>query len=169
VKIRIFGTALLLLFVLDLPPNTEAESAAVAASFRVGGLVASPSDFDLVKLEKLPAASQKSGAHEYTGVLLWDLLQSTRIILGQSINNDILRKIVIVTGCDGYETVFSAGEIDPQFGGHRIMIVYAKDGHPLGPDRFPQIVAPGDKKFGRFVYNIVKIEVRDAEKSSPQP
>ena len=85
-------------------------------------------------------------------------------LLDQSINNDILRKIVIVTGSDGYETVFSAGEIDPEFGGHQIMVAYAKDGQPLGPDRYPLIVAPGDKKAGRFVFNIVKIEVRD-----PQP
>jgi hypothetical protein len=89
-------------------------------------------------------AGSKIVTHEFTGVLLWDLL-STGIILDQSINNDILRKIVIVTGSDGYETVFSAGEIDLEFGGHQIMVAYAKDGQPLGPDRYPLIVAPGEK------------------------
>jgi hypothetical protein len=89
----------------------------------------SPSSFDLAKLEKLQVTSQKvtysAGkvtTHEFTGVLLWDLLQSAGIILDQSIKNDILHKIVIVTGSDGYETVFGAGEIDPGFGGHQIMI-----------------------------------------------
>jgi hypothetical protein len=168
-KIRIFGAALLLMFTLTLSPVAEAENAAGVAAFHLGGQVKNPSDFDLAKLEKLPAASQKSGSHEYTGVLLWDLLQSAGVILDQSINNDILRIIVIVTGSDGYETVFSAGEIDPEFGGHQILVAYEKDGQPLGPDRFPQIVAAGDKRFGRFVYKIVKIEVRDAGKSSPQP
>jgi hypothetical protein len=87
-------------------------------------------------------------------------LMGSREFLDQSINNDILRRIVIVTGSDGYETVFGAGEIDPEFGGHQIMVAYAKDGQALGPDRYPLIVAPG----GRFVSNIIKIEVR-----VPQP
>jgi DMSO/TMAO reductase YedYZ molybdopterin-dependent catalytic subunit len=169
VKLRIFGAALLLYSMMSLSPIAEAQTATVPTSFRVGGQVASPSTFDLAKLKKLPTTSQNvtyfAGgsvtSHEFTGALLWDLLQSVGIKLDQSIKNDILHKVVVVTGSDGYETVFGAGEIDPGFGGEQIAIAYAEDGQSLGQDGFAKIIAPGDKMGGRFVSNIVKIEVRD--------
>ena len=87
-KIRIFRAALLLLSALAFSPAAKAENATVAAAFGVGGQVTSPSRIDLAKLEKLPATSQnvtyfagsKIVTHGFTGVLLWDLLQSTGII-----------------------------------------------------------------------------------------
>jgi len=100
----------------------------------------------------------------FTGTLLWDLLQSVGIVVDPNVKNDILRKVVIVTGSDGYETAFGAGEIAPNFGGAQIMVAYAVDGQPLGKDGFARIVAPGDKAGGRFVSNIVKIEVQEAGK-----
>jgi Oxidoreductase molybdopterin binding domain len=177
VKRRVFGAALLLHSALSLCPGAEAENATVPTAFRVGGQVKSPSVFDLAALEKLPAAHQivtyfaggKVTTRDFTGVLLWDVLQSAGIILDQSTNNDILHKIIIVTGSDGYETVFGAGEIDPGYGGNQIMIAYAEDGHSLGQNSLARIIAPGDKMGGRFVSNIVRIEVRDAGKAPPQP
>jgi hypothetical protein len=59
------------------------------------------------------------------------------------------------------EAIFGAGEIDPEFGGDQIIIAYAENGRSLGQDGFAKIIAPGDKAGGRFVSNIVKIEVRD--------
>jgi hypothetical protein len=139
---------------LALSPAAKAENATVAAAFGVGA--ERPGSIWLswkllATSQNVTFAGSKIVTHDFTGVVLWDLLQSTGIIFDQSINNDILCKIVIVTGSDGYETVFSAGEIDPEFGGHQIMVAYAKIGQPLGPDRYPLIVAPGDKKAGRFV------------------
>lgn len=174
---RIFGATLLLLSALSLSSTVKSENAATANSFSVGGQVTNPSTFDLAKLQKLPStrervtyfAAGKAVTHEFMGVLLWDVLQSVGVRLDQSIKNDILHKIVIVTGSDGYVAVFGAGEIDPGFGGHQIMIAYAEDGQSLEKDRVTQIIAPGDKMGGRFVSNIVKIDVRDAEKSAPQP
>ena len=83
--------------------------------------------------------------------------------------NDILRLAVIITGSDGYTSVFGAGEIAPGFGGDQIVIAYAQDGLPLGSDGFAKIVAPGDKMGGRFVSNIVKIEVRNLALPTIQP
>jgi hypothetical protein len=100
----------------------------------------------------------------FTGVLLWDLLSNPPvggITTDPNIKNDILHKIVIVTGTDCYQSVFGAGEINPGFGGSQIMVAYATDGQPLGDDGFARIVAPGDKQGGRFVSNIATIEVRD--------
>jgi hypothetical protein len=53
----------------------------------------------------------------FTGVLLWGLLQSVGIVVNPNIKNDILYKTINVTGSDGYESVFTAGESPPNFGG----------------------------------------------------
>jgi len=100
-------------------------------------------------------------SQSFTGALLWDLLQSVGVIVDPNIKNDILRRIVIVTGSDGYQSTFGAGEINPTFGGSQIMVAYAANGQPLGQDGFARIVVPGDKAGGRFVSNIAKIEVRN--------
>jgi hypothetical protein len=167
---RVFGAAILLLGIIGVSPLAATFPGGVSTVFRVTGDVRDPTSFDLQKLEELPVANQNvtyfaAGTvvtQSFTGALLWDLLQSVGIIVDPNIKNDILRKIVIVTGSDGYQSVFGAGEINPTFGGTQIMVAYAADGQPLGQDGFARIVAPGDKAGGRFVSNIVKIEVRDA-------
>jgi Oxidoreductase molybdopterin binding domain len=98
----------------------------------------------------------------FTGALLWDVLSSVGIVLDPNVKNDILTKIIVVTGSDGYQATFGAGEIAPNFGGNQILVAYAVDGQPLGSAGLARIVAPGDKQGGRFVSSIVKIEVETA-------
>jgi hypothetical protein len=103
-------------------------------------------------------------SESFTGVLLWDLLNQPPvggIVTDPTIKNDILHKVIIVTGTDCYQSVFGAGEINPFFGGNQIMVAYAAGGQSLGSAGFARIVAPGDKAGGRFVSNIDSIEVRD--------
>jgi DMSO/TMAO reductase YedYZ molybdopterin-dependent catalytic subunit len=166
-KIRAFGAALLLAAMIAV--STLAEAAGPTLYFQVTGNVQNPTLFDIRKLRALPEANQNvtyfaAGSvvsESFTGALLWDLLQCVGIRLDPSIKNDILHQIVIVTGIDGYESVFGAGEIAPNFGGDQIIVAYAVNGQPLGSDGFARIVAPGDKQGGRFVSNIAKIEVRN--------
>jgi hypothetical protein len=144
-----------------------------STSFTVTGEVTKPSVFDLNSLQQLPAAQANvtyfaAGSvvtQSFTGALLWDLLNSPPvggIVVAPTVKNDILHKIVIVTGSDCYQSVFGAGEFDPFFGGNQIMVAYAAGGQPLGQDGFARIVAPGDKAGGRFVSNVVNIDVEDA-------
>ncbi|MGO9846606.1 MAG: molybdopterin-dependent oxidoreductase [Methylocella sp.] len=168
-NIRLVGAALLLISTLSLSPIAEAQTGGVSTTFRVSGQVTNPVIFNLAKLQKFAVSTQNvtffaagqvtSGS--YTGALLWDVLQSAGIKVDPNVKNDILRFIVVVTGSDGYEAIFGAGEIDPEFGGDQIIIAYAENGQSLGQDGFAKIIAPGDKAGGRFVSNIVKIEVRD--------
>ena len=62
---------------------------------------------------------------------------------------------------DGYEAVFSLGEIDPNFGNQQDLVAYADTAWQLGggPDGFARIVVPGDYLGGRYVSNITSIEV----------
>ena len=168
-KIRAFSAALLLLAMISVSTLAEAWTTGVPTVFQVSGNVQQPTTFDLKKLQQFPVVNQNvtyfaAGSvvsQSFTGALLWDLLQSVGIVLDPNIKNDILHQIVIVTGSDGYESVFGAGEIAPNFGGDQIIVAYAVNGQPLGDTGFARIVAPGDKLGGRFVSNIVKIVVKN--------
>ena len=142
-------------------------------SFKVSGEVTNRAVFNLSALQQFgPAqanvtyfAAGSVVTESFTGALLWDLLNNSPvsgIVTNPNIKNDILHKVVIVTGTDCYQSVFGAGEFDPFFGGSQIMVAYATGGQSLGDDGFARIVVPGDKAGGRFVSNIAKIEVRDA-------
>jgi hypothetical protein len=144
----------------------------VSTFFTVSGEVTNRAVFDLTKLEQFPPAQENvtyfaAGSvvsESFTGVLLWDLLNNAPvdgIVTDPAIKNDILHKIIIVTGTDCYQSVFGAGEIDPFFGGGQIMVAYATGGQSLGNAGFARVVVPGDKAGGRFVSNIANIEVRD--------
>ncbi len=106
----------------------------------------------------------------YTGVSLWTLLDNAGLILDPSIKNDVLRQYVEVVGSDGYAAIFSLGEIDPAFGDADDIVAYADTGGQLsagGPDGFTRMVVPSDAAGGRYVSNIVSIEVYTA--SVPEP
>jgi hypothetical protein len=172
---RVFGVALLLIGVVSAgsSPLQAACPGGVSTSFKVSGDVTSRAVFDLSKLERFPPAQANvtyfaAGSvvsESFTGVLLWDLLNNSPvngIVTNPNTKNDILNKVVIVTGTDCYQSVFGVGEFDPFFGGSQIMVAYATGGQSLGNAGFARIVVPGDKAGGRFVSNIANIEVRDA-------
>jgi hypothetical protein len=171
-KFRGFLAALVLLVGFAGVPALAQSTASPPAPpfFFVGGQVKTPKWVNVWTLQQLPHVNQNvtyfaAGKVEndtFTGALLWDLLQSVGIVTDPNVKNDILRKIIIVTGTDGYVSVFTAGEIDPGFGGDQMLVAYEDNGQPLGSEGPAQIVAPGDKAGGRFVHNIASIIVKDA-------
>ena len=165
-------SAALLLIGLGSTPLQAACPGGVSSYFTVSGEVTKRTVFDLNKLEQFASAQENvtyfaAGSvvsESFTGVLLWDLLNNAPvngIVTYPTIKNDILHKVIIVTGTDCYQSVFGAGEIDPFFGGSQIIVAYATGGKSLGGAGFARIVVPGDKAGGRFVSNIASIEVRD--------
>jgi hypothetical protein len=169
---RTLSVALLLIGVGSTPLHASCPGG-VSNFFTISGEVTKRSVFDLNKLKQFPPAQANvtyfaAGSvvsESFTGVLLWDLLNNppvSGIVTDPTVKNDILHKVVIVTGTDCYQSVFGAGEIDPFFGGNQIMVAYATGGQSLGSAGFARIVASGDKAGGRFVSNIASIEVRDA-------
>jgi len=69
----------------------------------------------------------------YTGTTLWDLLADAGGVTTTTAKNDILSTYVIATGSDGYQAVFSLGEIDPMFGNQPVLVAYADTAGQLGP------------------------------------
>jgi hypothetical protein len=69
----------------------------------------------------------------YTGTTLWNLLADAGGVTTTTAKNDILSKYVIAPGSDGYQAVFSLGEIDSMFGHQPVLVAYADTAGQLGP------------------------------------
>lgn len=145
-----------------------------STQFRLGGKVKNPITFDLARLRGQPTqttvwAFYRSGASptgfetgEWTGVLLYDLLQQAEVLLNSGVRNDVNRKIILITGSDCYQQAYSMGELVPAIGGqHQVIVAYAKDGVLLDAPGFARIINPGDKSGARNVSNIIRIQVID--------
>jgi hypothetical protein len=171
--------ALLLIGLGNSPLQAASCPGGVSNSFTVTGQVTNPNTvITLAQLEQFAPAQANvtyfsAGSvvtESFTGALLWDLLNNSPvggIVTDPTVKNDILHKIVIVTGTDCYQSVFGAGEFDSFFGGSQIMVAYLSGGQPLGSAGFARIVVPGDKAGGRFVSNIANIDVEDASSYPP--
>jgi hypothetical protein len=173
-NIRNIVISLLLMGMISISSFAQAETykGGVSNYLVVDGKVTKKAFIDIYSLQALPPstvnvtffAAGSVVSQPYTGALLWDLLNEVGITVDPTIKNDILHKSVVVTGSDGYEAVFGAGELDPAFGGSQIIVAYATAGRSLVTDGFAKIIVPGDKAGGRFVSNIVQIKVISTDK-----
>ncbi|MBS0151104.1 MAG: molybdopterin-dependent oxidoreductase [Nitrospira sp.] len=145
-----------------------------SAQFRLSGKVNNQKTYTFDTLRGQPTqttvwAFYRSGASptgfetgQWTGILLYDLLQQAQIMLNTGVKNDLTRKVILVTGSDCYQQAFSMGELVPAIGGqHQVIVAYAKDGVLLSSDGFARIINPGDKSGARHVSNIIRIQVID--------
>ncbi len=158
-------------------PALPSQGGGTTTQFALSGQVKTPGIYTLSSLQALPATTETvtylAGGNPvtatFTGVSVWTLLNAAGIVTNPAVKNDILNDYVLATGSDGYEAVFSLGELDPMFGGAGApdLIAYSVNGGPLGPDGFARVVVPGDHFGGRYVSNLVSLEVIDA--AVPEP
>ena len=132
----------------------------VSTQFTVSGAVLRPGTYDLAALQALPVVTQTAGTSAYTGVSFWSFLNTAAgLKTNPAVKNDSLGMYAVATGSDGYKAVFSLGELDPGFGNQPDLIAYAQAGVPLTTTGFARIVVPNDVKAGRYVSNLISIEV----------
>ncbi len=166
--------------VADVSVPVSSTAGGVSTQFTLSGDVAHPGIFDLAALQALGSttltATYTAGGtpvtDTYTGVSVWNLLQAAGgVLTDPTIKNDLLRKVLVAIGSDGYETVISLGEISPQFGNQPDLIAYADTGGQLGvggTSGFARLVVPGDTAGGRYVSNLVALMVIDVT-DVPEP
>lgn len=116
---------------------------------------------DLAKMPRATAALISDGTTiTYEGVLLYDILTKAGWQFGRGMTGKGMASYVMVTAKDGYQVVFSLAEIDPLFGGAKVIIADKADGAALpGREKPFRVVAPGEKMHARSIYSLVKIEV----------
>jgi len=97
----------------------------------------------------------------YSGVELIDLLEPLGV--PEKPRGKEFRVYLVAEGSDGYQVVYSIGEVTPDVHEGTAMVADALEGKPIGETGPLQLVLTGDKRPARWVHNLVAIRVRVAE------
>ncbi len=124
----------------------------------------STTTLDAATLAGWPRAKASAGAHNdptsiWEGVALIEVLRQQGAPVGEKLRGGALTSVVRITANDGYQIIFSLAELDSAFGNTVAILVDTQDGKPLGADGPFRLVVPGDSRAGRWLRNIVRIEV----------
>ncbi|HEY1901351.1 MAG TPA: molybdopterin-dependent oxidoreductase [Terracidiphilus sp.] len=97
----------------------------------------------------------------YSGVELIDLLKPLGV--AEKPHGKDFRLYLVAEGSDGYQVVYSMGEVTPDVHDATVMVADTMDGKPIAASGPLQLVATGEKRPARWVRNLVAIRVRTAE------
>ena len=97
----------------------------------------------------------------YTGVPLITLL--TRLGFPATPHGKDLRYYLVAAGADGYQVVYSGGEVTPDLHDGTVLVADAVDGKPLADSGPLQLVTTGEKRPARWVRNLVQVQVKSIE------
>ncbi len=139
------------------------------SSISVIGSVTTPLTLTGESLAQMPrgTATVSSGGidTQYEGVWLHEILKKAGLPTGEALRGEMLTTYVLAEAQDGYQVVFSLGEVDPALGDTPILVADKANGKPLiGENGRFRIVVPRDKRGVRSVRMLTKIEVVQVRK-----
>jgi DMSO/TMAO reductase YedYZ molybdopterin-dependent catalytic subunit len=151
----VFG---LLLAAVLLPAQEQ------TSSVQVTGAVKQSLNLTPEELAKMPRASVKTSSNGmetvYEGVWLHEILKRAGVPQGSELRGKALSSYVLASAQDGYEVVFSLGELDPAFIDNEILLADTAKSQPLfGAQGGFRLVVPKDKPGARSVRMLTKLEV----------
>jgi len=135
----------------------------------LGGLLDHPARFDSAALARFPVTElmmadghgASSDSARYRGALLWELIRQAGPQTDSARKSDLLRHYLVVTGSDGYQVTLSVGELLPDYGAKPVLLAWIRNGQPLDSGHgMAQLLVPGDRRGGRSVHNVARIEFR---------
>lgn len=144
--------------------------APASAILSVTGDVATPLKLSLPDLAAMPRITAKvpnpaGGEFTYEGVSLFEVLKRAGAPNGGSLRGAALSTCVIAKASDGYQVIFTLGEIDPSFGNGVILIADHRDGAPLtGNQGALRLLLPNDHEGARSVRMLETIELMRLKK-----
>lgn len=117
---------------------------------------------DLARLTRATVTVDDHGTPAtFEGVRLSEVLSLVGVEHGELLKGRALRKLVQVTGRDGYMVVLTLVDADQSWGDRRIVVADRRDGKPLPDAEGPwRLVVGMDAKLGRAVRQVTRIEVR---------
>lgn len=134
------------------------------AGLAITGDLAAPLTLTLDDLAKMPRQTVRipnpdGSMAVYEGVALVDVLKKAGVPLGGELRGKALSNYVLAKASDGYQVIFTPGEIDPSFGNQIILIADHRDGAPLsGNQGSLRLVVPNDKEGARSVRMLETLE-----------
>lgn len=160
----VFGLLCSLLAAGAAAPEAPPDRVSGGIALRVSGAVQHPLALTLPDLRALPAVAprwERDGqSHMARGADLMALVERAGRKEDPAVKNQSLRFAVVARGRDGYEAVFSMGELSSMLGGKGAVVAYERDGAPL-PERDGslELVAAGDQAPSRWVRDLVELSV----------
>jgi len=136
-----------------------------ATVLSVQGDIASPLSLTADDLAKMPRETATVPAADgskivYEGVTLLALLQKAGAPFGKQLRGKVLSSYVVAKAQDGYQVIFTLGELDPDFGNETILVADKRDGKPLADKQGPlRLVCPNDHEGARSVRMLQTLEV----------
>jgi len=97
----------------------------------------------------------------YSGVPLMNLL--TRLGVSDQPHGKYLRFYLVAAGSDGYDAVYSIGEVNPKVHDTTVIVADTENGKALTGDGPLKLIDTRDKHPARWVRNLVAIKVLAAE------
>jgi hypothetical protein len=97
----------------------------------------------------------------YSGVPLIDLL--VKLGVPDKPRGQQFRTYLVAVGSDGYEVVYSLGEVTPDVSKSTVLVADSEDGKPIAQDGPLKMIATGEKRPARWVRNLAAIRVLTAE------
>jgi hypothetical protein len=136
-----------------------------AAVLAVQGDIATPLSLTADDLAKMPRETVSVPAPDgtkivYEGVTLLAVLQKAGAPFGKQLRGKVLSSYVLAKAMDGYQVIFTLGELDPDFGNETILVADKRDGKPMGEKQGPfRLVCPNDHEGARSVRMLETLEI----------
>jgi DMSO/TMAO reductase YedYZ molybdopterin-dependent catalytic subunit len=165
--IRLKSIVIILTLLVGAVAGLGAQQA--APSISVTGSVSTPLTLTVEALGQMPRATATISAAgietQYEGVWLREILKKAGVPDGEELRGKALTTYVLAEAQDGYQVVFSLGELDPALGDMPILVADKANGKPLfGENGAFRLVSPRDKRGARSVRMLTKIEVVQVRK-----
>jgi hypothetical protein len=103
-------------------------------------------------------------AHSYTGVPVIEILNRAGVTMGKQLRGKNLAKFLLVSASDGYQVIFSLGELDTSFNEKEIILADKMDSKPIPANPGPfQLIVAGEKRPARSCREVVSFIIRSAK------
>jgi DMSO/TMAO reductase YedYZ molybdopterin-dependent catalytic subunit len=147
----------------------EAAAPASGGTVQLSGLVDRPGAIDLDTMPAIVVETVAASGHggqpiaprTYNGARLYDLLAGAGIQLTPGVNDDFLRKVVVVRSADGHAVVIAGGELHPSFMNGDAILATGREGGALQDGEGVRLIVPFDMKPGRWAKDVVSVELRE--------
>jgi len=138
------------------------------ATITVTGIGGKSVTLSVSELSNLPHQTVKATDHgtpaTFEGVLLTDVLAEVDLPLGEKFHNTTASYYLTAEGKDGYRAVFAWAELDTTFMDKAVYVVTKRDGKLLTDKDGPfELVVPGEKKAARWVRQLTRLRIRQAD------
>jgi Oxidoreductase molybdopterin binding domain len=141
-------------------PQTAAASELTVRGDIPATLTLKADDLAQMPRETVSIPEQDGTKVNYEGVPLREILKRAGVPLGTELRGKALASYVLAKARDGYQVLFSLGEMDTAFGDESIVVADKRDGKALfGSQGSFRLVCPGDKAGARSVRMLETLEL----------